>query len=112
MWCGKPGHFPVRIQSARWSLVYSIRFCCKNVPTTRDVDVMSSFMLPQIVAEDLFATEPHDEEDNQLHRSEGARAAFATSPEGERSAGGVEHGREQDKLIERADQVRVSMPHP
>jgi hypothetical protein len=54
----------------------------------------------------------HDEEDNQLHRGEGARAAFATSPEGERRAGGVEHGREQDKPIERADQVRVSLPYP
>jgi hypothetical protein len=53
-----------------------------------------------------------DEEDNHLHRSEGARAAFATSPEVKRRAGGVEQGREQDKLIERADQVRVSLPYP
>ena len=54
----------------------------------------------------------HDEEDNQPHRSEGARVAFATSPEVERRAGGEEQGREQRKLIERADQVRVSLPHP
>src|SRR5262245_38093602 len=58
MWRGKPGHFPVRIQSARWSLIYSIRLCRKNVPTTLDVDVVISSMLPQIVAENLFATEP------------------------------------------------------